>query len=781
MRKLLILFLLSANILLPRKPAALSAQSSAPTNKVPFTIEFSREGGFFDHAVLVELFSLPGAEIFYTLDGNEPKSAAALRYKKPIAVTQSSVLRVAAVRAGKWSKTFAQTYLINEPATTLPVVSVSVPPGILFDPVDGLFMKGPNVVDSLYKKPGANFWSRAEVAAHVQYFDRKGNSVFNSRTGFRIFGGLSRLMPQKSFAIVMRDRYGEKRMKYPVFGKAGPKKFKYLVFRNSGSDFGLSHFRDAFMTGLLDDWDIEKQAYQPCHIYLNGEYWGIYNIREKINRYFLETHEEVDRDSVEIIEHWRSLRQGSLRHYVAMLKYMIDNDLAETRHYNYVQSRMEVDNFMNYQIAQIYFDNQDAGGNIKFWRPKRPEGRWRWIIYDTDWGFGLQNKEAYKFNSLAFHTQADGPSWPNPPWSTFILRNLLKNKSFEKQFINRFCDHLNSTFEENRVVNKIDSFQRLLAPEMPRHVERWRLKKNKWADQVSLMRIFGQERPNYVRMHLMDNFDTGHQVNLNLEATGGGKIILNDHLAVADKNFSGIYFQKIPVALKAVPFFGYKFSHWEGIDMDAGVREFTLRFTKKDYRIRAVFKKYEHPLSGKVVINEISCNNRQSKDWIELYNLSDQPARLKNWILSDRKNEYRLPDLTIKAKDYVVICEDSSSFYNVFPKAYSVSSGLTFGLDKRLEVIGLYSGDGAFIDSLAYSVAPSDSVFTLSLLLPWLDNSNLDNWEIRKGTGTPNAANPYYVESRIQARQKAWMEIGSALAVLILALASLYLRHKGYF
>ncbi|HMR43010.1 MAG TPA: hypothetical protein PKC40_04215, partial [Saprospiraceae bacterium] len=96
-------------------------------------------------------------------------------------------------------------------------------------------------------------------------------------------------------------------------------------------------------------------------------------------------------------------------------------------------------------------------------------------------------------------------------------------------------------------------------------------------------------------------------------------------------------------------------------------------------------------------------------------------------------------------------------------------------------VIGLYSGDGAFIDSLAYSVAPSDSVFTLSLLLPWLDNSNLDNWEIRKGTGTPNAANPYYVESRIQARQKAWMEIGSALAVLILALASLYLRHKGYF
>ena len=106
---------------------------------------------------------------------------------------------------------------------------------------------------------------------------------------------------------------------------------------------------------------------------------------------------------------------------------------------------------MDYKIAQIYFDNQDAGGNIKYWRPQTPSGRWRWVLYDTDWGFGLHDEKAYNNNSLAFHTATGGPAWPNPEWSTFILRNLLKNEEFQNQFINRFCDAMNTSFIKIRV------------------------------------------------------------------------------------------------------------------------------------------------------------------------------------------------------------------------------------------------------------------------------------------------------------------------------------------
>ena len=130
-------------------------------------------------------------------------------------------------------------------------------------------------------------------------------------------------------------------------------------------------------------------------------------------------------------------------------------------------------------------------------------------------------------------------------------------------------------------------------------------------------------------------------------------------------------------------------------------------------------------------------------------------------------------------KDYLIFAEDSVKFFEVFPKAYSVAASFNFGLDKRNEIIGLFTHDGAFIDSVSYKLIPTDTVFTLNLLLPWLENSSLDNWEIRRGIGTPNAANPYYVESRIQLRQQQWMEIGGAVTVILICMLALYFRRQG--
>ncbi|MDV7398998.1 CotH kinase family protein, partial [Arthrospira platensis SPKY1] len=110
---------------------------------------------------------------------------------------------------------------------------------------------------------------------------------------------------------------------------------------------------------------------------------------------------------------------------------------------------------MHYQIAEIFFDNQDAGGNIRYWKAKSADAKWRWILYDTDWGFGLHEASAYANNSLAFHTAANGPAWPNPPWSTFILRKLLENYDYQRAFVNRFADLLNTNFSSFAVEQQI--------------------------------------------------------------------------------------------------------------------------------------------------------------------------------------------------------------------------------------------------------------------------------------------------------------------------------------
>lgn len=754
-------------------------QSTNLTKKIPKPeIVFSPKGGFYEDEAIVDL-NCPGATIYYTTDGSRPNRQT-FRYDKPITIYESTVIRAVAYKGKLKSKYFGHTYFINEPATTFPVVSVSVDPEVLFDPETGLYMKGANVIDSLWKKDGANFWSKREVRAHTEIFETNGECIFNSGSGLRLFGGISRLFPQKSMTIVARDRYGKKRIKHRLFGKEGLKKYKFLVLRNSGSDWGKSHFRDGLMTSLLEGWDIEKQDFRPSHTYINGKYWGIYNIREKINRYFVEGHHEIDKDSIDLIEHQISLKRGSRRHYQKLIKYLKKHDLSDPANYAYVKTQMEVDNFMDYQIAQIFFNNQDAGGNIKFWHPQRPNGKWRWILYDTDWGFGLHDASGYKFNSLKFHTEPEGPSWPNPPWSTFILRKMLEAPEFKKQFVNRFADHLNTTFEPVRVMHQVDSFYTMYENEIERHHDRWKLKRRTWKKHIEIMRKFARLRPEYVRMHMMEFFNTGELTELGVAATSGGRITINKGLNVnAESVFRGKYFERYPVKLKAIPEFGYRFSHWEGMDFENDVHDITLRLSaSQPTRLRAVFVPFTHELVDKIIINEVSANNKKTGDWVEIYNNSDQPIQLKDWMLTDNKREFTIPDITLPENEYVVFCQDSISFRKTHNDVKHCYGNLNFGLNKHKEKLALYTDEGAFIDRFAYELAPNDSVFTFGLLLPGLDNSDQENWEINKGIGTPATANPYYLESRIRAEQEMWVRVGVGVGILLSSLLLFRKRKK---
>ena len=733
------------------------------SNKIE--LQFSAQGGFYDEELTLELHTEPGARIYYTIDGTLPTRRSKV-YKTPLRITSTMVVRAISRKGRRKSDHKAHSYFIGEPPSNFPIVSLAIPPNVLFDPERGLFMKGENAIDSIWSLPGANFWSRSETVINTEFFEPDGVCHYNNLTGMRLFGGMSRLFPQKSMTLVSRKRYGQKRFKHRVFGKQGKKDFKFLVLRNSGSDWGKAHFRDAFMTSLLEDWDIETQDYRPAHVYINGKYWGIYNLREKVNRYFLEDHNDVDKDSLQLMEHRFTRKRGSRQQYRNLLKYLQENSLSDPANYAYLHSLMDVDNFMKYQIAQIYFDNQDAGGNIKYWRPSTEDGRWRWVLYDTDWGFGLHDDEAYRNNSLAFHLRPNGPSWPNPPWSTFILRKLMENENFRKEFVNRFADYLNTTFDSKRVTALINKFYTNLHPEMPRHLDRWNLSEKVWNNNVRLMKVFGVERPAYLRHYLEEMFDVGEQVTVKASAIGSGKILINKDVTVTG-GFEGKYFKKLPIRIKAVPNFGYRFSHWEGVLVDNSERAFSLRLNKSKYHIKAVFRKSTHPLAGKIMINEISANNRQSGDWIELLNNSEETVNLKDWIFTDKSNEYYLPEVSIRPNDYLILCQSTKKFRRAFPNQTNIVGDFKFGLNKRLEVLSLYTENGAAVDSISYDLEPTDSIFTMGLLLPFLDNSDIENWEQNYGPGTPSHANPYYLESRIKAKQERAMLIGGAAGMLL--------------
>ncbi len=741
------------------------------------TVSFTRKAGKYDSPVQLQLNSRPSAKIYYTIDGTRP-SKRSRQYDGTIYINKTTVVRAFAMDGGQSSRIQTQTYLIDE-KTNFPVISLTIRPEILFDETKGWFNVGENA-DTVYPYAGANFWSRREVIGNIEFIESDGKEVFNSNVGIKLFGGMSRLFPQKSFAIACRVAYGESRIRHQIFPELKEDRFKHIVLRNAGSDWGKAHFRDAMITSLFDEVDISKQAYRPCLVFLNGKYWGIYNIREKVNRHYLEYQFGVDKDSVDLVEHRRSVKHGSIAHYDQLRDYMSKYDLAEPEHYSYIQSQMDVQNFMTYQIAQIYCDNQDGGGNIKFWRPQTPDGVWKWLLYDTDWGFGLQQVDAFKNNSLKFHTEPNGPSWPNPPWSTFILRQLLRNQEFKAQFINNFLDYLNTNLQPDNVIARIDSFQNFLSPEIDRHIERWSLNKKNWRKHIERMKQFAIQRPSYMRKFLQEEFDAGDLMSVQVDCSEGGRVRINNNITTGGDSFFGKYFSKVPIQLKAEPSRGYKFSHWEGTNSVETSPLLDVQLTSNANSFKAVFERSTTTLAGQVMFNEVSVNNKLVGDWVEIYNNTEQTINLKGWLFRDAKHDFIMPEVAIGAKDYLVLCQSSAAFKRIFPYEDKVIGDFSFGLNKVKESLELYSADGAPIDSFAFRISKRDSIFTFCLKMPLSDNSQIKNWDIITGNGSPGLPNPAYLAFQAaEQSRRIWNIILMILSVLaVLGLGYYFLGRR---
>ncbi|MCK4796908.1 MAG: CotH kinase family protein [Spirochaetes bacterium] len=471
---------------------------------------FSLNQGFYPGIQSVELFS--ENEIYYTTDGKNPTKLDGQLYSVSININDTTVLAARCYQDSLASKVVRKTYIINS-NTDLAVFSISTDPKNFFDTYEGIYVTG---LDASPDMPhyGANYWEDWEKPIHIEYFDENDNYCFEMDAGVKIFGAYSRTYEMKSLSIFARKRYGYPEINYNFFDKKNSEEqtitsFKSLVLRNSGNDFYSTIMRDAMMTSLLEGIDIDRQAYKPVVVFINGAYWGIHNLREKINEdYLAANYAGVYPDNIDLLEYSHEIMEaleGDTIHYEAMLDYIDTNGLASTEHYEYIQTQMDVDNFIDYQIANIYFDNKDwPGNNNKYWRPKTTNGRWRWIVYDTDFGFGLLNENAYNFDTLAFALEPNGPSWPNPPASTFLLRKFFENDAFKTKFLARFDELLNTNFDPNTVVAKIDSMKAVIENEINNHGTQWSTMWD-WDTQVQKLRNFANNRKAVLEV-ILDNF-----------------------------------------------------------------------------------------------------------------------------------------------------------------------------------------------------------------------------------------------------------------------------------
>ncbi len=678
---------------------------------------FSIPGGYYEFDTTLSISSSGSQEIYYTLDGNIPTKSS-IKYRHPIRIIDNMVIRARTYSGSKgYGKTYTITFL-RERLHQLPVACITVPPALLFDSISGLYMLGPNAGE---EEPnwGANFWKKTELQIHLAYFVDN-QLVLNQPSGLKMFGGFSRSLPQKSFSIHARSEYGEKHLSYPFFKDLKHRQYKKIVLRNGGSDWGLAYFRDALMSGLLRSSNLDLQSSQPCVVYINAQYWGIYFIREKVGKHFLKDHHpKIEKDHIDLLEKDVWVVEGSRKDYKKLLTFMENNELSDSKNYQWVCTQMDVSNYASYMVAEIYYDNIDAGGNIKYWRSHDEGSKWRWILYDTDFGFGKHDREAYLLNSLERHTEANGPSWPNPPWTTFILRKLLENEDFKQLFINRFADYMNSYFRPENVAKEIQHFVDLLDEEMPYHTKRWKRRYSSWKFNVGVVRKFGELRPQYMRQHIADYFslEGSYQLSLNPKL---GSIVVNQQINV-DSLWTGQYFNGIPISLEAKHPPEFQFLGWSNGATDNPL----LLDGTKDISLYPIYerKKWaeEH---GQIIISKFhSRNDKGSSDWVTLYNRGHNSYDLSGWHFYDNKHGFELPQGTIlDTTQMLILASDSGVFSEQHPQLKFLVIPFPFGLKAKSERLLLTNKHDMPVDSIRYQMtkgkdfwlrfSPNDSTLT---------------------------------------------------------------------
>ena len=488
---------------------------------------FSVTPGIYDNAVTVAITAGEGETIRYTTDCTTPNASSEV-YSGELSISKNSVIRAAAFRDGYLSGDVATaTYLFRSDGVNhaLPVVTLVTDPDNLWNSKTGIYATGdqfdPDAASYADTLKSATYYQAKfateeqvdtiwEKPAAFSLFDDNGKQVFTQNVGIRIAGSFGRGRAQKGFNVIARKEYGKGSMEYPFFENRPYKEYKAVVLRAGAQDQNRSKIRDELASGLLEGTDINilYQAYRPTVLYLNGEYWGVYFMKEKRNRFFVAQHENTENNvDLAIGKGFKQRSYGDNSDWVSLYEYATSHDLSASDAYNYVAERMDVDSFMDYMIAEIYNGNTDTY-NFQYYRLKG--GKWRFIFYDFCWGFQSPGHE-----TLAFRMGKT----PSDVCSAKLFAAMLQNKGWRDSFCRRFGELLNTAFAPERVSALIEELYGYVEPEIKREREKF----NKdtfmgvkqpntnlgtyegFQSEISKLKDFAQKRPEEIKRQLQSN------------------------------------------------------------------------------------------------------------------------------------------------------------------------------------------------------------------------------------------------------------------------------------
>ena len=724
------------NFLTRATPGATNDQPSLLGSPIP-----SLPSGYYGEPIRLSIDPPEeGAEIYYTTDGSVPDPAASPRYTEPFTVDTTTVVRARAYAERRTpGPLVTRTYLIAADYA-LPVVSLAADPDDLFGFEHGLFALGPGVKEEdAWPFWNANWYTEGEKPAHIEYFPDNEETGFALDVGIEVAGGWSRAMPKKSIDIKMRRDFGPGRLEYPLFPENDYDNYDGLILRAGAEDRSRTANELIYKAHREFDMRVDMQAYRPVVLLINGQYWGIYSLMERKDADFVANRHGAE--EIDLIVDWDIVVEGSYDAYEEFTDFLNDSDIAADSVYAEVRQQIVVGSLIDNWLLHVYTNHGDEN-NTRFWRPRTPEGQWRWIAYDFDWWMDV---DAHRLSEFAARTEAGGYD---------ILGRLLQNRSFRDRFINRLADFLNSAGSPENMERLIDAAVSDIAGELDRDLDRWSewtgsggpvdYDRDAYAWSIDWTRSFVRKRPIHLRAEMIDLFQLPGPAQLEVTVAGGGRIEVND-LEPTAFPWSGTYFQSVPIQIQAVASPGYRFTGWTG--EAATSTELTLDL-EGDRPLPAPFE----PLDGPIVISEISYNppvDFDSGDWLELFNKTSGFVDLSGWRLTDAGGgEFAFPEGTrLAAGSYLILVEDAARFHATFPDVDNYTGDLGFALANGGETITLLNADDESVDQVAYGDSDpwperaDGQGATLELIDPAFDNGLAASWRPSVGIGTPGAHN----------------------------------------
>ena len=607
----------------------------------PSPVQFSPPSGPYSQAIDVRLSSAdPGTEIYFTTDGSLPTAESGTLYSIPIHITAGEP-RVVALRArellpaasltgtGEWGPASGATYFMNMD-TSLPLLSLTIDPQDLWDEETGIF------ANPLYY--GLDWERPAEMA----YYDEQLDAGIQLSTGVRVHGARSRNYDKKSLRLYLRGEYGQPYLEFPIFPDSEKTRFKRLVVHDGGQDFPAVSFNGTLLRNELV-YILARQAgsfapySRPALLFINGEPWGIYQIRERIDDRYLEENFQIkDADLLSGFEYNLQASSGDTTHWDHLMAFVDQHDLTDQDNYNYVETQVNLDNLIDYSLIQIITANADWPHNNQLKFRDRANGRWHWIFWDSDFAFGLMPDSYIEKNMFAHIFDQEDERLLQ---SSLLLRKLLENPDFKSRFLARLADLLNTVFTTENVLGKLNPLAETLAPDISHEIRRW-LGSGDWEAGVEYMREFTRQRPDIVRAQAVEAFDLTGLSTLTINAASGGQVTINGGSPL-DLPWQGTFFQGVDTQLTAVPDPGYRFLDWGPPDLPAAP-DLTLSLSE-DLTLAPRFVRYDDQVyvPGSVLFSAYGSGPKGASitglqgDWVELHVAGLKPVDLRGWRVSD--------------------------------------------------------------------------------------------------------------------------------------------------